>query len=234
MCNYCELKDSNYKCGVRRGYYTISNELVIKNSKLIVRTNVNRRTSADDYYESWGLDCDGERASRENVFNIKFCPFCGRKLNAEYKPKIFLYVNDKEKANAFCEKNEWLRQEFDCIRYQRKDTSDNAYYLSRKIFDIINDSIKKSKVGSLSLKDTMYLYSDKPKRCDFNEVKSFLSEGYDVFIEMTAKYEFKEYVVEKLKKMKYEVVPIYLVNIKVNQKKSSLNIVINDEYVIKG
>lgn len=233
MCKYCELKESNYKGGVRRGYYAVSNELVIKNSKLIVRTNVNRRTSSDDYYESWGLDCDGERTSRETVFNIKFCPFCGRKLNSEYKPKIFLYINDKEKANAFCEKNEWLKQEFDCLREQRRDTSDNSYYLSMKIFNIINDSIKSGKTG-LSLKDTMYLYSDKPKQYEFKEAKSFLSEGYDVFIEMTAKYEFKDYVVEKLKKMKYEVVPIYWVNIKVNQKKSSLNIAINDEYVIKG
>lgn len=233
MCKYCELKESNYKGGVRKGYYAVSNELVIKNSKLIVRTRVNRRTSADDYYESWGLDCDGERTSRETVFNIKFCPFCGRKLNDEYKPKIFLYVNDEEKANAFCEKNEWLIEEFDCIRYQRRDTSDNSYYLSMKIFNIINDSIKNSKTG-LSLKDTMYLYSDKPKQCDFNEAKSFLSEGYDVFIEMPAKYEFKEYVIEKLKKMKYEVVPIHWVNIKGNPKKSSLDITINNDYVIKG
>lgn len=52
MCKYCELRESNYKCGVRRGYYNVSNELVIKNSKLIVRTNVDRRTSSDDYYKS--------------------------------------------------------------------------------------------------------------------------------------------------------------------------------------
>lgn len=233
MCKYCELKESNYKGGVRRGYYAVSNELVIKNSKLIVRTNVNRRTSADDYYESWGLDCDGERASRETVFNIKFCPFCGRKLNAEYKPKIFLYIDDKENANIFCEKNDWLIQEFDRTREQRKDTSGNDYYLSMKIFDIINNSIKKDKLG-LSLKDTMYLYSDKPKQYEFNEVKSFLSEGYDVFVEMSSKYEFKDYVVEKLKKTKYEVVPIYYVNIRANKKKSSLDIVINNEYTIKG
>lgn len=233
MCKYCELKERNWRGGSRKGYYTISNELLIKNSKLIVRTGINRRTATDDYYESWGLDCDGESASRETVFNIKFCPFCGRKLNAEYKPKIFLYINDEEKANEFCEKIEWLIHEFDRTRYQYKDTSGNAYYLSMKIFDIINYSINKDKSG-LSLKDTMYLWSDKPKQYEFNEAKSFLSEGHDIFIQMEANYQFKDYVIEKLKKMKYEVVPISWVNLKENPKKFSLDIRINDEYIIKG
>lgn len=40
MCKYCELKESSYKSGTRRGYYTLSHELLIKNSNLIVRTNV--------------------------------------------------------------------------------------------------------------------------------------------------------------------------------------------------
>lgn len=232
MCKYCQLKESSYKSGTRRGYYTLSHELLIKNSKLIVRANVNRRTSVDEYYESWGLDCDGERTSRETVFNIRFCPFCGRKLDVEYKPKIFLYINDKEKAIAFCEKNGWLIHEFDCTRQQRKDTSDNSYYLSLKIFDIINNSIKKDKAG-LSLKDTMYLYSDKPKQYEFNEVKSFLSEGYDVFIDMDAKYKFNEYVIGKLHKMKYDIIPISTENIRPNPQKYLLDIVINDEHIIK-
>lgn len=228
MCKYCELKTSSYKGSVRKGHYAISNELVIKNSKLIVRTNVNRKTSADDYYESWGLDCDGESTSRESIFNIKFCPFCGRKLNAEYKPKIFLYTNDREKAKVFCEKFEWLIQEFDLTRKHRRDTSDNAYYLYMKVFNILNEGIKKNKSG-LSLKEAYYLYSDKPKQYEFNEVKSFLSEGYDVFIGMDASFRFKEYVIEKLKKMKYEIVSISVENLIVeNPKKSELSIVINN------
>lgn len=219
MCKYCELKESNYRGGVRKGNYTISNELMIKNSKLIIRTGVNRRTAADDYYESWDLECDGESTSRETVFNIKFCPFCGRKLNAEYKPKIFVYINDDEKADKFCDQYDWLLREFDYKRLQRKDTSGNSYYLGLKVFDIVNDSIKKNKSG-LSLKDTMFLYADKPKQYEFNEIKSFLSEGYDVFIQMlSSSYQFKEYVIEKLKKMKYEVILISVDNLTENSKK---------------
>lgn len=209
MCKYCKSKESKYKGGSRNGDYAISNRLFINNSKLVIDTYVNRRTSTDDYYESWGLECDGESADRETIFDIKFCPFCGKKLIAEYKPKIFLYINDNEKGNAFCEKNDWLIREFDKLRLQRMDTSSNSYYLSMKIFDIIDDKIKKSKFG-LSLKDSMYLYIDKPKKYEFKEIKSFLSEGYDVFIEMGVDYQYKEYVIENLKIMKYEIVPVSL------------------------
>lgn len=68
-----------------------------------------------------------------------------------------------KKVMHFAKKNEWLIREFDKLRLLRMDTSSNSYYLSMKIFDIIDNKIKKSKFG-LSLKDSMYLYIDKPKK----------------------------------------------------------------------
>lgn len=220
MCKYCESKKSYYKSTERTNNYSIANQLSISNQKLIVQTNVNRRTNADDYYESWGLDSDGENVSKQITFDIKFCPFCGKKLKSVYNQRIFVFDNDCNKANNFCKQHSWLIEEFDYLRKSRYDSSSNSYYLGNKIYDIISNFI--AKANGIDLVNGMYLYNEKPSKYDFLEVKNCLSDGYDVFVEMNSDYRFKDYTIEKLKKFGYDVVVFSVDNLKENSGEISV------------
>lgn len=108
MCKYCDngktkpvlsydnrdsmnICDGQY-CGVK-----VYAELKMKGDILMLSGHGGYRSESDCYYESQGIDCDGEfsTVSKPSYIKIEYCPFCGRKLNSNTYKKVEL--NDKIK-----------------------------------------------------------------------------------------------------------------------------------------
>lgn len=225
MCKYCENNIDIWKSS-KSGYYTIANSIQIKGTKMVVNTSLNRRTAADEYYESWGIDSDGESKYSTKTFAIKFCPFCGKKLKLSYIPQIFIYFMDKDNDNNFVNNIQWLVEEFNTDRKNSYDTSGNGYYLTKKVLKIISKKIKANK-NSIAIKDTLYLpngYDEKPSAIEFREIKEFLNSGNDIFVRIDTKYKNKDYVLDKLKKLKHELIIFDVSNIRILEEKQELDI----------
>lgn len=207
MCKYCEKNIDVWKSS-KTGCYQIASSLQIKNKKLLIRTNVNRKTYADEYYEYWGIDSDGESRTSTKTFEIKFCPFCGKKLIEEYKPKVYVFLSNKDKDNKFVKDVPWLIKEFDRKRKISYDTSDNTYYLRCKIQKVIKEYIENTKI-QLGLKKDFFIFNsskEKPTASEFKEIREFLNSGYNVSNSIDCNYKYLEQVIDKLKKLKYDVV----------------------------
>ena len=102
MCEFCESEKP-----VEVGYYSNSDsldiaygqykgvhvyaELEIKKDMLLLSGRGNYRSASDCYYESEGLECDGEYShnSKAKPIKIQYCPFCGRKIDSvEYEKEL--------------------------------------------------------------------------------------------------------------------------------------------------
>lgn len=89
MCKYCDKietttlchYDNGVGCGSKCGI-GVSAWIQMKGNTLRVSGAGRRWTEADDYYESWGLEVDGEAAprSQDEIVKINYCPFCGKKI----------------------------------------------------------------------------------------------------------------------------------------------------------
>lgn len=77
ICHYDNGRGYNEKFGI--GVHAWCG---IKGNMFSIGGAGNRWTKADDYYESEGLDVDGESAVREEdgIAKFNYCPFCGKKL----------------------------------------------------------------------------------------------------------------------------------------------------------
>ena len=77
ICHYDNGRGYNEKFGI--GVHAWCG---IKGNMFSIGGAGNRWTKADDYYESEGLDVDGESAVREEdgIAKFNYCPFCGKKI----------------------------------------------------------------------------------------------------------------------------------------------------------
>ena len=95
MCKFCESKKGkkvmsydnhrsmNICCGQYQGVNVFAT-LSMKGNMLTLRGNGSYRSHSDCYYENEGLDCDNEYSEGSNGYyiKIKYCPFCGKKLES--------------------------------------------------------------------------------------------------------------------------------------------------------
>lgn len=95
MCKYCDSKkeksllsyDNSDSMNISYGQYQGVNvvaDLSMKGNMLILNASGSYRSESDCYYEDEGLDCDSEGATESlgSYIKIKFCPFCGKKLDS--------------------------------------------------------------------------------------------------------------------------------------------------------
>lgn len=101
MCKFCDsnkekdiLSYNNHdSMNVYYGQYqgvSIYADLSMKGNMLILNASGSYRSRSDCYYEDEGIDCDGEHSndSQGKYVKIKFCPFCGKKLDStEFEKK---------------------------------------------------------------------------------------------------------------------------------------------------
>lgn len=215
MCIYCNKSKKFSTNPSKNGKYKIYNGFHIVQNKLVVETAVDRWTAADEYYSSWGLDDCGESASSKSSITIKFCPFCGKKLEAMNQNKIFVYINDVDKGNEFCQKYNELHSLFDCMRKQRYDRSPDEYYLSLELGKQLRYKLSKND-NHIALVNADGFYrsdSNKPARKTFTEYKTYLKEGKDILIEIYSGYKHKDEVIEKLKELEWGVVVLTVDNL---------------------
>ena len=211
MCKYCE-KSNHFGEGSKSGKYRTYNSLCIKGDKLVIETSINRRTAADDYYESWGLDCDGEFSSSIHIFSIKYCPFCGKKINNNYNPRIFLYINDGLSIDEYISKHQTkLHEYFDYQRQINYDRSLDDYYLTLEVEKYLRKKLSENpRFISLSTED-WFFYSDNIRtitKATLNTYKSKLKSGKDIFITVDSNYKNKEELINLLKLFDYELIVI--------------------------
>lgn len=108
MCKYCDNEntksvlsyDNSDSMNICDGQYCgvkVYAELKMKGDMLMLSGRGGYRSESDCYYESQGLECDGEfsTVSKDSYIKIEYCPFCGKKLQGfEYEMTC---TNDKIK-----------------------------------------------------------------------------------------------------------------------------------------
>jgi predicted transcriptional regulator len=127
MCKYCNPKDKspvsilNYDnsdsvdtyygqlCGVM-----VSSSLTMEGDKLSLNGFGSYRSRSDCYYEDNGLDIDNEcsNESKQSYIQIKYCPFCGRKLESTVYEKTSLTDKREELHNRMTELSKKLDSEY--------------------------------------------------------------------------------------------------------------------------
>ena len=109
--------------------------LNMKGNMLMLAGNGSYRSHSDCYYEDNGVECDNEcsRESKPTYVQIKFCPFCGKKLESHEfeKRKINDEINRREKT---LEKMKSKLDGISVIVSFTFETSDDNY---RKAEDIV-------------------------------------------------------------------------------------------------
>ena len=118
MCKFCDdnkLKnllsynnvESMPKCmGEHKGISVFSN-MYMQGNMLLIDGDGSYRSESDIFYESQGLEIDNEVSAKGKMryIKIKFCPFCGRKLdNKDYEYRKAL--DDQEQLK---QELEWLK-----------------------------------------------------------------------------------------------------------------------------
>lgn len=140
MCKYCESEkehnlvtysnaDSmNISYGTRQGVLMYS-YLSMLGNMLLVRGSGNYRSKFDCYYESWDLDCDGENATESDAayIGIKYCPFCGRKLDSTLYEKTYAKDRIKELEHKISEQKDILGNEKIFIQFRWKGVHKDNY-----------------------------------------------------------------------------------------------------------
>lgn len=215
MCIYCSKRKRFSTTPSKKGKYKIYNGFYIVQNKLVVETDVARWTVADEYYSFLGIDDCGETASSGSSITIKFCPFCGKKLEAANQNKIFVYINDVDKGNTFCQNHSELHSLFNCMRKQGYDSSPDEYYLFLEVNKQLRYQLSKNS-NHIALVNADGFYrsdSNKPLRKTFTEYKTYLNEGKDILIEICSAYRHKDEVIEKLKELKWDVIVLTVDNL---------------------
>lgn len=95
MCDFCDnlrektlLQYDNYdSMRISYGQYqgvNVCAHLNMKGNMLILGAGGSYRSNFDCYYEDEGLECDNEKSlnSDDSYIQIKYCPFCGKKINS--------------------------------------------------------------------------------------------------------------------------------------------------------
>lgn len=94
MCKYCESKkpiqlatyNNRDVMDISYGQYqgvNVNASISMHGNMIMLNGRGSYRSKSDCYYEDCGLDCDNQN-SRDNdpeIFQINFCPFCGRNLS---------------------------------------------------------------------------------------------------------------------------------------------------------
>ena len=120
MCKFCDslkekslLSYDNYKSmNISYGQYqgvNVYGHIYMKGNMLSIGCGGSYRSKFDCYYEDEGLDCDSENAhnSDNKYIQIKYCPFCGRKLEDHTYEK----QKAKDDINELKEKLKWFEQD---------------------------------------------------------------------------------------------------------------------------
>lgn len=99
MCKYCNSGkehqivsyDNTDAMNVSFGqYHGVYGSLTMKGDMLMLSGSGSYRSHSDCYYEDNGVECDNEcsQQSKPAYVKIKFCPFCGKKLDShEYEKR---------------------------------------------------------------------------------------------------------------------------------------------------
>lgn len=150
MCEFCESNEirtiGSYSNHDSMDIYfdqykgvSVYSYLEMKKDMLLLSGSGNYRSGHDCYYESEGLDCDGENSknSKPKLIKIQYCPFCGRKLDSiEYEKECA--TRELPKINKLLDKlNFWKEHASVCWRFQDGKDVDGEPVLTKDtlIFD---------------------------------------------------------------------------------------------------
>lgn len=165
-----------------------------------------------------GLDVDGEDANTKFSIPIKYCPFCGKKLSEQSKPKIYVYIIRPEKDNEFVKSNEDLSLEVNYERRKYRDRYDDWYYLYIFVEHAIRKHLEKTVKSFYKLYSGDWYYSNMNKsEVKTKEYRTTLKEGCDIFIGMSEDCSQREYVMERLQKLGTDIVLINSGDLKLNK-----------------
>ena len=140
MCKFCDSKKEkevmsydNYESmdicyGQYQGVNVVAN-LSMKGNMLILNGSGSYRSRSDCYYENEGLDCDNENSevSEGSYIRIKYCPFCGKKLESNE----FEIKKTKDEIDAVKHKLEAAKEKLSSITIKVDfsfKTNDEASY----------------------------------------------------------------------------------------------------------
>lgn len=223
MCKYCE-KGKTMHHSKTEGDYTLTSELSIVNDKLVTEISAHRYTHTDEFYDSWGIECDGEFSDRKFIDKINYCPFCGKELISKYIPKMYIYIEQQKAADDFIQNDKSLESFLRRVRYSHRDSSSLYYYLELKIRDYIRDNLSHIS-GHTSLLELEFLTGvDKVTKSTYNKIKKALLNGTDVYIEIEDNFPKINEVIENFKQLTENIIIIGLENISFDKDRNKLNI----------
>lgn len=120
MCKYCDsLKEKSLVSYDNRDNMRISfgqhqgvnvyGDVYMKGNMLSINCGGSYRSNSDCYYEDEGIDCDNEYSSdsEPNYIHIKYCPFCGKKL----EDHTYETQKTKDDIKKLENKLKWLEQD---------------------------------------------------------------------------------------------------------------------------